>query len=471
MIALSAAAIAMQVRDGTASAVAIVNQRREIAAGLSDLHAIVAEQWDAAARAAAQIDARRARGDRLGALAGVPITVKDVIAVAGLGVTAGCRAFAGNVATTTAPAVQRLIDEDAIVLGKTNVPEFAFGSTCGNDLFGMTANPRYPSRSPGGSSGGEAASVASGISTIGVGTDYGGSLRWPAQCTGIVSLRPTVGRVDPTGQVPGLGGSMGAGSIAWPSPTSFQGHTQVIGPLALSVADLRLALSLMQRPHPIAPTSSPWPLPHQLRIGWSDGHRIAATRVEFAQATQAAAMRLAAAGHQVSARPDAFDQCLGPFNRLRALDPMHDHAQAILGAEHLVSQASLGTFGTSMGASPKDLAQAWRAAIEARVAALAIFHHVDVVLVPVAGGPACWPDSTVDIDGRTVGGFDLLAHCRAVSLTGAPAVSVPIGTSAEGLPISVQVVAAPWADESALAVAAQLEALCSPAPPRSSGGP
>lgn len=457
MIGLSASAIATQVRDGTASAAAIVNQRREIAAGLGDLNAIVAEQWDAAAEAAARIDARRTRGDRLGALAGVPITVKDVIAVAGLGVTAGCRAFAGNVATTTAPAVQRLIDADAIVLGKTNVPEFAFGCTCGNDLFGATVNPRYPSRSPGGSSGGEAAAIASGISTIGVGTDYGGSLRWPAQCTGIVSLRPTMGRIDPTGQVPGLGGSMGAGSIAWPSPTSFQGHTQVIGPLATTVADLRLALSIMQRPHPIAPTPPPSPRP--LRIGWSDGHRIAATRVEFAQATQAAAMRLAAAGHQVSARPDAFDQCLGPFNHLRAIDPMHDHAQAIRGAEDLVSRASLDTFGTSIGASPKALAQAWRAAIEARAAALAIFQDVDVVLVPVAGGPACWPDSTVDIDGRVVAGFDLLAHCRAVSLTGAPAVSVPIGTSAEGLPISVQVVASPWNDESALAVAAQLEAL------------
>lgn len=453
---MSAAAIAGQVRAGTASAVAIIDERRAAAAGQPDLNAIVAANWDAAAQTAARIDARRARGDRLGALAGVPITVKDVVAVSGLGITAGSRAFAQTVATTTAPAVQRLIDEDAIVLGKTNLPEFALGSTCGNELFGPTANPRYPGRSPGGSSGGEAAAVASGISTIGVGTDYGGSLRWPAQCTGIVSLRPTAGRVDPTGQVPGLGGSMGAGSIAWPSPTSLQGQTQVIGPLAATIADLQLALGIMQRPGPPAPAGRGRPL----RIGWSDGHRIGATRVEFAEATRAAARRLATVGHEVSARPDAFDQCLSPFNHLRAIDPMHDHAQAVLGAEAQVSTACLETFRASMGASPKDLAEGWRAAIEARAAALAIFDDVDIVLVPVAGGPACWPDSSVDIDARVVQGWELMAHCRAVSLTGAPSVSVPIGESVEGLPISVQVVAAPWDDYLALAVAAQLETLC-----------
>ncbi|MCU1688647.1 MAG: Amidase [Jatrophihabitantaceae bacterium] len=453
---LPAADIAALVRAGTVSAVEIVNERRAAAAALPDLNALVDPQWPAALAAAASIDARRRRGDPLGALAGVPITVKDVITVAGLGITAGSRAFAGTIATTTAPAVQRLIDQDAIVLGKTNLPEFALGSTCGNDLFGATANPRYPSRSPGGSSGGEAAAVASGISTIGVGSDYGGSLRWPAQCTGIVSLRPTLGRVDPTGQVPGLGGSMGAGTIAWPSPTSLQGQIQVIGPLAATVADLRLALGVMQRPSPLPPA----PPNRALRIAWSDGHGIGPTRSEVAAATMAAAAQLASAGHDVSARPDAFHRCLIPFNHLRAIDPMHDHLQAVRGLENLVSGACMDTFHASMGASPHDLAQAWRAAIEARAAALAIFDEVDAVLVPVAGGPACLPDSSVDIDGRIVRGWELMAHCRAVSLTGTPAVSVPIGTSAEGLPISVQVVAAPWNDGIALEVAAQLETLC-----------
>jgi amidase len=449
---VSVAGLAAAVALGEVSALEIVRQRRATVEELSDLNALTATRWDAAERDAGEIDRRRAGGEALGPLAGIPFTVKDVIAVAGLPVTAASRAFATTVATTTAPAVQRLLDADAILLGKTNCPEFAFGTTCGNELFGETANPRYPQRSPGGSSGGEAAAVAAGISTIGVGTDYGGSLRWPAQCTGVVSLRATQGRIDPTGQVPGLGGAMGEGSIAWPSPTSLQGHVQVIGPLAGSVADLALALQVMQSQlRPVAVATG------ALRIGWCSGEAIGPVRREIAAATRSAATRLAAAGHQVVELTDAFEGCLQAFNELRAIDPMYDHLAAVQGFEGLVTAQNLATFRRSLGASPAELAAAWRAALQSRARALALFADVDVLLLPVAGATACWPDGTGDVDGVRVDVFDLMVHCRSVSLTGAPTVSVPVATAADGLPISLQVVAAPWREELALQIAAELE--------------
>lgn len=378
-------------------------------------------------------------------MAGVPLTVKDVVAVAGLPLTAGSRALAGNVAGTTAPAVARLRAADAVLVGKTNCPEFAFGSTCANDLFGATANPRFPERSPGGSSGGEAAALAAGVSSLGIGTDFGGSLRWPAQCTGLVALRPSVGRVAAAGQVPGLAGSVGATDPAWPSPTSMQGRFQVVGPLARTVADLALALDVL----------APGPRPEvgPMRIGWSDGARLGPVRAEIAEAVRTAAESLGPAREV----PDAFAGCLQPYNDLRAIDPMHDHLRSVRGREELVSAACLQTFEDSLGAGPDRLADAWRTALAAQDAALEIFDRLDVVLLPVAGGPACLPDGTVEVDGATVGGWELMAHCRAVTLLGAPAVAVPVATSAEGLPISVQVVAAPGRDHLALAVAAELE--------------
>ncbi|GAA1850318.1 amidase [Pseudonocardia ailaonensis] len=424
----------------------MLDRHRAAAEAHPGLNSLVAEDWEGAARTAEAIDARRARGEPLGPLAGVPLTVKDVVAVAGLRLTAGSRAFAGNIATSTAPAVARLLAADAVLVGKTNCPEFAFGGTCANDLFGTTGNPRFPDRSPGGSSGGEAAALAAGISSLGLGTDFGGSVRWPAQCTGIVALRPSVGRVPAAGQVPGLGGSVAAEGTAWPSPTSMQGRFQVVGPLARTVADLVLALDVLAPGRPAG--DGP------LRVGWSDGALLGPVRAEVAAAVRAAAERLAGGPR---AMPAAFADCLGPYNALRDIDPMHDHLLAVAGREDLVSPDCLRTFAASLGADAATHTAAWRRALEAQAAALAVFDEVDVVLLPVAGGPACLPDGTVDVDGTPVGGWALMAHCRAVTLLGAPAVSVPVATSAEGLPISVQVVAAPGRDEVALRAAALLE--------------
>ncbi|WLQ04970.1 amidase [Arthrobacter oryzae] len=451
-----ATAIAEAVRSGSLSAVDALTAARTLAqspAGRA-MNAFITEDWDRAARAAAAVDRRRTAGEELGPLAGVPFSVKDVITVAGLPITGASKAFADLVATTTAPAVQRLLDADAILIGKTNCPEFAFGVTCESPLLGRTGNPRFPANTPGGSSGGEAASLAAGISALGVGTDFGGSVRWPAQCVGITALRPGVGSVPGDGQIPGVGGNFGAdGTVPEASP-GMQGSFQTVGPMARSVRDLRTAFLIMS-----GAGSTPGVRERAYRIAWSDGAALGPVRAEVTALMERLAAALAAAGHAVGEQPDLFAGCLSPYNRLRAVDPMVDHAAAVKGREGGVTAANLRTIEASFAAAAADVELAWRAATSARAAARAQIAAVDIALVPVAGGPAGDADGRLDIDGRTAEGWEIMGHCRAVTLTGCPAVSLPVGLSAEGLPLSVQVVAGPGAELTALDFAAMVEML------------
>lgn len=446
-----ATAIAAAVRDGRVSA-AEVSARARTAAARTE-NAFITGNWDAAADAAAALDARRARGEALGPLAGVPVSVKDVIAVAGLPATAGAKAFGGNIATVTAPAVRRLLDADAILVGKTNCPEFAFGVTCDSPILGATANPRYPGRSPGGSSGGEAASLAAGASALGIGTDFGGSLRWPAQCVGIAALRPSARAVPGHGQLPGSGGDLGHDRTA--APGGMQGWLQTVGPMARSIRDLRLAFDVLTG----VPTTPAETRSGPLRVVWSDGAHLGPVRGEVTALLAEIAERLAAHGHTVTNAPRVFD-CLAEYNRLRALDPLRDHRAAITGVEDLISTANRDTISATLRATTAENAAARREAEQARASALAVFEQADIVLLPVAGGPACDPDGRLDIDGRVLEGWELMGQCRAVSLTGAAAVSIPLGVSEAGLPLSVQVVAAPGRDRLALRAAAELETCC-----------
>ncbi|GGK42048.1 amidase [Nocardia camponoti] len=438
-----ATSIAASVQDGTRTATEVLANAHD----LGDKHnALVTENWARAEQDAAEIDRRRAAGERLGPLAGVPMTVKDVIAVAGIKATAASRAFADNIAAVTAPVVARLIAADAIVIGKTNCPEFAFGTTCSSPLLGTTGNPRYPDRSPGGSSGGEAAALAAGVSALGIGTDFGGSLRWPAQCVGITSLRPTAGRLAQQGQLPGAAGDMTGAS----APTGMQGWVQTIGPLARSVRDLALVFEILAGPAPARGTTP-------LRIAWSDGSALGPVRKEVTALLTDLAARLASNGHQVTEHRVLFADCLPAYNRLRDVDPMRDHLAAIAGREHLITAQNRATIENSVRATTFELYEAEAVARTIQRQALGIFANHDIVLLPVAGGPACDPDGQLDIDGTLSGGWELMAQCRAVSLTGAPVVSLPVGLSSEGWPLSVQIIAAPQQDWLALAFAAELE--------------
>ncbi|VXC16355.1 Amidase [Arthrobacter sp. 9AX] len=454
-----ATAVAEAVRSGEVSALAVLTEARTRAGSEQGkaLNAFISEDWDGAARAATALDARRAAGEALGPLAGVPISVKDVIAVAGFPVTAASRAFAGTIATTTAPAVQRLLDAGAILVGKTNCPEFAFGMTCDSPLLGRTTNPRFPAVTPGGSSGGEAASVAAGISALGVGTDFGGSLRWPAQCVGIVALRPGIGALPGDGQVPGLDGNFGSEGVLPAVSPGMQGSFQTVGPVARSVRDLRTAYNVMSGAEAVA-----YPRPHLrplIRVAWSDGGAFGPVRKEVAALMTRLATAIAAEGHAVKEQPDLFAECLPTYNRLRELDPMLDHAAAIAGREDYISEANLKTIRDSLAASPPETAEARTAAEAARARAIRQISAVDIALLPVAAGPAAGLDGTLDVDGKRLHGWEIMGQCRAVTLTGCPVVSLPVGLSTEGLPLSVQVVAPPGGEMAALAFAELLEKL------------
>ncbi|TLM86023.1 amidase [Pseudarthrobacter sp. NamE5] len=451
-----AMAVASAVRAGQASAESVLAESRSRADAAPDMCAFIEEDWDGAASAAKEVDRRRARGEDPGPLAGVPLTVKDVIAVAGLRLTGGSAAYAGNVATFTATAVRRLQEAGAVVIGKTNCPEFAFGAITESAVGGRTLNSRFPGATAGGSSGGEAAAVAAGISALGLGTDYGGSLRWPAQCVGITALRPTPDTVPDLGIVPGAGGWYGGGD-PFPPAARLQAATQVIGPLARSVRDLRTALGVLSDVRPGVRTLPGAAVPGNVAVAWSDGSALGPVRREVSAMIAAVAEQVAPEVRTLTQVPDLFAGSLAAYNRLRPLDPMIDHAAAVAGREHLVLPANLDVIERSLQTPAGQLEAAVAESEQARQRDLAIFDTADIVLLPVAGGPACDVSGKLDIDGQSIFGWDIMGQCRAVTMVGAPVVSLPVAWSTEGLPLSVQVVAAPGWDALALDFAEWLE--------------
>jgi amidase len=230
----------------------------------------------------------------------------------------------------------------------------------------------------------------------------------------------------------------------------MQSRFQVVGPLARAVGDLALAFDVLCPEADAAPFDAA-PDPAALRIGWTAATELGPVRGELVAALSDAAAGLGAAevATELSAALDAY-------NAYRDLDPLVDHLEAVRGREALVSPGALAALSASTGAAAADLAAARERAEAVRASTLRLFENVDVLLLPVAGGPACLPDGSLDVDGERVDGWRLMAHCRAVTLLGAPSVSVPVGVSAEGLPLSVQVVAAPGRDRLALAVAGVL---------------
>lgn len=461
----SAGTIAEAIRRRTVSVEEVLAAHLERAAAHEELNAFVTRRDEEELVA----EARRAQraldeGAPVGPLHGVPFSVKDVIATAGLRTTLGSRAFDQLVPGHDATAVARLRRAGGLLLGKTNCPELAFGTTCESPVAGPTLSPFGGQWSPGGSSGGEAVAVAVGASAIGLGGDFGGSLRWPAQCTGIAALRPTPGRVPGSGQLPGLGGALGTKGPAAVNPASLQGRTSVIGPLARSVADLALVLEVLAGSDPLDPFSVPAPGrapvdPSRLRVGWSDGRAVGPVRAEVAAAVGALAAALEPAVACVEELPDALVGAHEAFNAVRSLEQLADHRLALGDRAAACTPAVRAILEGVPAPSPLGEATTLRHAAEVRASGLALLAEVDLLLLPVAGGPACRVDGTVEVDGEVVAGFALMAHCRAVSLLGAPAASVPIGRSREGLPLSVQVVGRPFAEAEVLAVAALVESV------------
>ena len=411
-----------------------------------ELNALVSHRAGAAVEEASRLEVAGL------ALAGVPFTAKDMLATKDLPTTCGSRSLVGWQAGADATAVARMRSAGAVLVGKSNCPEFALGVDTNNDLFGRTRNPLGP-WTPGGSSGGEAAAVSSGMSLVGLGSDYGGSIRWPAQCTGLVGLRPTVGRVSRAGEQPTLPGS---------DPLAVGGHSlvdavQVVGPIGRTADDVHLALSVISGADGIDPLAVDEVLgDHRdvdvagVEVRWGTDVGGLAVDPEVAHAVTWSVRALAELGARVTeGLPAEVSAGLDVYDRLRSAEPMEAIAALHARTPDLVGEPIKAILAGRRRIDDVERARLW-AERERLIARLARWLTGERVLVlPVS------LDVPRDLHGN-VGNFQLLTPSRAISLFGIPSLSVPVGTSRSGAPVSVQVVAAAFREDVALAVGAAL---------------
>ena len=414
-----------------------------------------AERARSAARAA---ESAIQRGAGQGSLNGVPISIKSSIDVAGLRCEAGTRLRAGYVAADDAPLVSRLRAAGAIILGVTNTPELLMAWETDNLLYGRTNNPWDLSRTAGGSSGGEAAAIAACCSAGGVGSDGGGSIRIPAHFSGICGLKPTPGRVPATGHFPNSVG-----------PFSLLG---VVGPMARTVGDVQALFEVMQGPDEGDPCAAPVPLRkpsveelRKIRIGYFEDDDRTPVLSEVRAAVRDAALHLERAGFTVVPfRPDGLEQARQLWWKIFGIAGAMLLGPMVAGHEDEISPI-LKEFSGWTGAEPPHTADSlldtWVQRDVVRMQVSSQMKEMPILLCPVAAIPAFrHGERNWTIDGRTVKYLDAWSYSEWFNLLGMPGAVVPVASSAEGLPIGVQIVGQPWQEEVVLAVAAALECEC-----------
>lgn len=453
--ALTATEIAARVRNKDVSAAEVVEDALrvvgELNGAINAVCTVCAEQARAAAR---DLDARIGRGEEPGPLCGVPVGIKDVTPVAGVRTTYGSHLYADNVAVGDALVVARLKKAGAILIGKTNTPEFATGGNTFNEVFGRTRNPWNTSRTAGGSTGGGAAALASGMIALAEGTDLGGSLRIPASFCGVIGLRPSPGLV-PTVPTP----------LPWDD-------LQVTGAMARSAEDLALFLQATAGPSPLAPLSQP--ILGRDFVAAVKGARLDGLKIVYAadiagvgvdpgvqDVCRAAVARLSLEGARIEEIDFSLAEFRQAFQDLRGLwmvgwQDKDLHRVDRMG-ENLRNNVN---YGLSLNA--RQLSVACRARGEAWHKMRGFFASYDVLLTPtVAVAPF-----SADINfPATIGGtrsetyVDWLAATFLVSLTGLPAASVPCGLTAEHLPVGLQIVGPQFGEERVLGVACCISAI------------
>ena len=416
------------------------------------LNAFVHVDAEGARRQAQAAETAILRGDAVGVLHGVPISIKSCVDVAGWPCPAGSRLRADYVASKDAVLVSRLRTAGAILVGNTNVPEFLMAYETDNTLSGKTSNPWDLSRSAGGSSGGEAAAIASGCSMGGVGSDGGGSVRVPAHFCGISGLKPTPGRIPSTGHYP-----RGAGAFAW---------LAVVGPMARTVADVRALFDVMKRPDADDALCSPIQVKsfnedelRRIGVGILESKALGDVTRETNKAVERAADLLS---EQFNVEPfplKGLEQAIelwwfffGPMIA-RLFEPMVEGREAELSPifQEYLSMASL-----KIAPTVDEFMQACVKRDLVRAKIIKQMRDVPILLSPVCSAPAFRHGEG---NWQPVSGYrDTMRHAQWLNLAGFPGVSVPMGFSAEGLPIGVQVIGRPNEDELVLTVAEILEA-------------
>jgi amidase len=406
------------------------------------INAVVTLDAERARAACAEADAAVARGDDLGPLHGLPITVKDAIETAGIRSTGGAVELADHVPAIDAPVVARVKEAGAIVFGKTNLPRWSGDLQSYNELFGTTNNPWDTSRAPGGSSGGPAAAVAAGLTSFEIGTDIAGSIRIPSHFCGTFGLKPSYGVVSQRGYLDRVGGGTTDADI------------NVFGPMARSAEDLDLLLDVMAGPD--ADRSLAWRLDlpaatieslSDVRVAvWFDeaDYPIDA---EYRAVLGRTADALASAGAQVeTARPPlSMAEQVGLF--LAMIGPA-------------VSPSQPDDIATLMAGSHLDWLRHEQQRAEVRARWADWSESWDVLLVPVTPTAAIRHDQegdlgsrTIEINGERRPYLDNIVWTGLVGNVGLPSAVPPLGPTASGLPVGVQVVAPYLHDRTAVRVA------------------
>ena len=486
----SAVSIADDVRAGRRPASDVVDEHLErIATADGDVHAFNLVLGDEARAAAARIDAAVADGRDPGPLAGVPVALKDNLCTRGIPTTCSSRILEGWRPPYDATVVERLAQAGAIPVGKTNLDEFAMGSSTENSAFGATRNPHDLGRVPGGSSGGSAAAVAAGFAPLGLGSDTGGSIRQPAALCGVVGVKPTYGVVSRYGLV------------------AFASSLDQIGPFARSVADAALLLDVISGPDPADSTCLAEPAPRaSARLGEGvEGLRIGIVTElanaegiapEVAARTREAADALAASGAKVDEvsvpaavyglsayyliAPAEASSNLARYDGVRYglrvadsspagdITDMYIRTRSAGFGPEVKRRIMLGTYALSAGYYDAYYGKAQRVRTLIIRDFEAAYQSFDILLGPTA------PSTAFELGAKTADPLTMYLNdvCTIPSnLAGHPAMTVPFGVGDDGLPVGVQVLAPALGESLMFQVAAALEAAAPPTPVPVIGGP
>jgi aspartyl-tRNA(Asn)/glutamyl-tRNA(Gln) amidotransferase subunit A len=454
MIYFDATKLAELIRTREISSVEVVQAHLDRIDALNPKINAVVTVADGVLKAARAAEAAVLSGENLGPWHGVPFTAKDSIDSANVLTQRGSPIFKGRVPDTDATSVARMKKAGGILLAKTNLPEFSYWIESDNLLTGRSNNPWDLERTPGGSSGGESAAIAAGMSPLGLGTDLAISVRGPAAQTGIVSLKATHGRIPMTG--------------IWPRAPRRFWH---VGPMARTVRDLALAFSQLAGPDGLDAFAtstvqfdagigrSPY---RQLRVGWLIEPGFGPIDPEVGATVRAAAEALEGVGCFVEpVRIPALERdfALDVFNRLHVMEMRPAFAQVTAGHEdqmYKMSKTMLSLLDTSM----KDFIDAEQAAERLRDGYAEYFQKYDALVTPVLPLPAHkHGQEEFVINGQKVDATYLQGATVPLNITGLPGISMRFGTSKEGLPINVQIVGSWLAESTILSIASMLESV------------
>jgi Asp-tRNA(Asn)/Glu-tRNA(Gln) amidotransferase A subunit family amidase len=446
---LSAVELGRLIRARAVSPVELVEAYlRRIESVNPTLNAVVTLAPDALERAR-EAEAAVVRGETLGALHGVPVTLKDTIEARGLRTTCGSRVRAEYVAEEDAPAVARLRAAGAVILGKTNCPEFALDYTSENPVFGRTNNPHDLKRTPGGSSGGCAAAVATCMTAGSLGSDLAGSVRIPAHFCGVAGLKPTTGRIPRGGQMPPASGLYSLGAT--------------LGPLARTVDDLRLFYGVLAGETVVADENGVRASSKNLRVAFYADDDSMSVSAETRAAVENAARALNDAGLEVvEEAPPGVGEATGLWLSLFEYATQRFVRAAYAGREEDAGRAARVILERAERRGEPSLEKvlaAWEERDRVREALLRWMERTPLFVAPVGAIPAFRHEEfgRVEIEGRSVPTFRAFTHAHAANVFDLPAVCVPAGRTAEGLPVGVQVVGRPHEEWRVLAAARVLE--------------